>query len=237
MQYELTIIVPLFNEMDCLLHLKDEMNKFLNVALGKVSILFVNDGSTDKSQSIIESICREDSRYHFIQFKENRGLSTALKAGFDHCETTLVGYIDADLQTSPMDFLMLLELIEDCEAVIGIRAKRNDNITKRLSSNVANTVRRWLINDGISDTGCPLKIIKTKNAKDIPFFVGMHRFIPALIQLQGGRIKQIPIQHFPRFAGTAKYTLWNRLIGPFVDALAFRWMKKRYIRYTIVKQG
>jgi hypothetical protein len=90
-----------------------------------------------------------------------------------------------------------------------------------------------MINDGIEDTCCPLKIMETKAARTIPFFNGMHRFIPALIQLQGGTVKQIPVQHFPRIEGTAKYHLWNRLIGPFMDTLAFVWMRKRYIRYEI----
>jgi len=78
-----------------------------------------------------------------------------------------------------------------------------------------------------------LKIMKTAYAKQIPFFTGMHRFLPALVQLQGGRVQQLPVAHFPRFAGTAKYHLLNRLVGPFFDTLAFRWMRSRYIRYGI----
>jgi dolichol-phosphate mannosyltransferase len=92
-----------------------------------------------------------------------------------------------------------------------------------------------MIDDGVADTGCPLKIMRTSAVKSVPFFNGMHRFLPALIQLQGGKVKQIPVQHFPRFAGKSKYNLGNRLIKPFVDALAFRWMKNRYIRYKIAR--
>ena len=90
-----------------------------------------------------------------------------------------------------------------------------------------------MISDGIKDTCCPLKIMKTSFAKEMPFFTGMHRFIPALIQLQGGKVKQVPIAHYPRYAGTSKYHLWNRLIGPFFDTLAFRWIRSRYISYKV----
>ena len=233
----LTIIVPVYNEADCLCELVNEINKFLSCSRVESSVLFVNDGSIDNSQTIIESICQADHRYHFIKFHKNRGLSAALKAGFHHSNSLLIGYIDADLQTSPMDFIKLLEFVPEYDLVTGIRLKRKDRIVKRISSKIANSVRNWMINDGIDDTGCPLKIIKAEYAKTIPFFNGMHRFIPALVQLHGGRVKQLPVEHFPRFAGQPKFNLGNRLIGPFVDAIAFRWMKKRYIRYEIEKQA
>lgn len=233
----LTTLVPIYNERECLPKLVEELNNFIQVSPVETFVYFINDGSTDDSQSIIESISLHDPRYHYIKFTSNQGLSAALKAGFDHCKTALVAYIDADLQTSPMDFLKLLPFIPDYDLVTGIRAKRNDSVVKRLSSLIANSVRRFLINDGIADTGCPLKILKTEYAQAIPFFTGMHRFIPALVQLHGGRVKQVPVQHFPRYAGVAKYNLRNRLIKPFVDTLAFRWIKKRYIHYQIDKEA
>ena len=93
-----------------------------------------------------------------------------------------------------------------------------------------------MIDDGIQDTCCPLKILKTSYAKEIPFFTGMHRFLPALIKLHGGTVKQIPVSHYSRYAGTSKYHLLNRLIGPFFDTLAFRWMRSRYISYKIAEK-
>ncbi|MFV0588715.1 MAG: dolichol-phosphate mannosyltransferase, partial [Bacteroides reticulotermitis] len=87
--------------------------------------------------------------------------------------------------------------------------------------------------DGVQDTGCPLKVLHTDCAKQIPFFTGMHRFLPALVLLQQGRVKQIPVRHFPRTAGKSKYHLRNRLVSPFIDCFAYRWMKKRYINYHI----
>ncbi|MDO9261366.1 MAG: dolichol-phosphate mannosyltransferase, partial [Flavobacteriaceae bacterium] len=148
----------------------------------------------------------------------------------------LVGYIDADLQTSPNDFNLLLEHIGENELVNGVRSNRKDSFVKNMSSLIANSIRRAFTNDGMDDTGCPLKIIKTDYAKKIPMFKGLHRFLPAMILLQNGRVKQIPVQHFPRIAGTAKFGLWNRLIGPLLDCFAYWWMKKRYINYQVAQK-
>jgi len=233
--YQLTVIVPVYNEKESLDQFASEMDKFLEATPVPSKVLFVDDGSTDGSQAIIERICSEKTHYTYLQLAQNCGLSTAVKAGIDACTTKLVGYIDSDIQTTPMDFLHYFEYFPEYAMVNGIRAKRNDKIVKRMSSKIANWFRRTMINDGISDTGCPLKIIQSDVAKRIPFFDGMHRFIPALVQLQGGKVKQIPVQHFPRYAGTAKYHLMNRIKKPFFDTLAFRWMRSRYIRYSIAK--
>jgi hypothetical protein len=117
--------------------------------------------------------------------------------------------------------------------VMGIRASREDSFVKKASSKIANGFRRFMTKDGIEDTGCPLKIMRTDYAKRLPLFNGMHRFLPALILLQNGRVKQIPVRHFPRVAGVSKYNLRNRLVAPFFDCFAYRWMKKRYINYQV----
>jgi dolichol-phosphate mannosyltransferase len=233
--FKLTILVPVFNEAESLDRLHQEMNQFLDQSPVSVSVLFVNDGSSDTSQSIIERIAASDQRYHFIKLAENKGLSTALKAGIEHSQSEWIGYIDADLQTSPLDFINLLKFLPEFDLVAGIRTERKDSIIKKLSSVIANNVRRMIIHDDIEDTGCPLKIGKAKYLKAIPFFKGTHRFLPASFKMVGGSVKQIPVRHFPRLQGQAKYNLANRLVGPFIDALAFRWMQKHYIRYKVDK--
>lgn len=229
----LTIIVPIYNEEESLSSFFEEMDTFLKVSPVETQVLCVNDGSTDNSLQIIKSKIDTSPHYSIVNLDANYGLSSAVKAGIDYCQTSLVGYIDADLQTKPVDFLQYFEWFPEFDMVNGIRAKRQDSLVKRISSKVGNGYRRLMINDGIKDTCCPLKIMKTEFAQNIPFFHGMHRFIPALIQLEGGQIKQLPISHYPRYAGTSKYHLWNRLIGPFFDTLAFRWIRSRYIRYGV----
>ena len=234
--YSLTVIVPVFNEEGCLPRFCEAMDAFFEQAPLPVQALFVNDGSTDNSLPLIKEICRTKPGYSYISLDKNYGLSTAFKAGIDYADSTYIGYIDSDLQTSPLDFLLFFKYLPDYQMVNGIRQKRQDTFVKKMSSVIANGIRRRLIQDGIADTGCPLKIMDAQWAKRIPFFSGMHRFLPALIQLQGGKVKQIPVQHFKRYAGYSKYHLFNRLWGPLQDTFAFRWMRKRYIRYQISEQ-
>ncbi|HCQ72275.1 MAG TPA: dolichol-phosphate mannosyltransferase, partial [Rikenellaceae bacterium] len=170
----------------------------------------------------------------YISFRKNAGLSAAIKAGFDYAFSEYVGYMDADLQTTPDDFNLLLDGMKDHTLMTGYRANRKDTAFKRIQSKIANGFRNMMTHDGAKDTGCPLKIIRTDAAKKIPMFKGMHRFLPALILLQdGGSFGQVPVRHFPRVAGTSKFHLWNRLWGPFADCFAYRWMKPRYINYSV----
>ena len=237
MSYEFTIIVPVYNEEDNLKRVGQELLKYISIASKKTKILFVNDGSLDNSQNLIEEICSDNVDFSFIQFDYNCGLSAALTAGFNNVDTELVGYIDSDLQTSPEDFNLLLAEIDDYDLVTGVRTSRKDSFVKYVSSIIANGIRRSFTHDGMDDTGCPLKVIKTEYAKNIPMFKGLHRFLPAMILLQNGKIKQIPVRHFPRIAGEAKYGLWNRLLGPLMDCFAYLWMKKKYVNYQISKKG
>ena len=234
--YSLTVIVPVFNEEGCLQRFTEAMDAFLEQTPVPTQVLFVNDGSTDDSLNQIKDICHHKIGYSYLSLDRNYGLSTAIKAGIDSIQTTHIGYIDSDLQTSPLDFMLFFEHLAHYDMVIGIRAKRKDTFIKKISSKIANNFRRYMINDGIVDTGCPLKIMDTAYAKRVPFFNGMHRFLPALIQLQGGKVKQLPVQHFERFAGYSKYHLFNRLWGPLNDTFAFRWMRKRYITYGIAEE-
>ena len=237
MPYKFTIVVPVYNEEDNLERVETELSKYLQMASVSTSVLFVNDGSSDNSQTLIENICERNEAFEYILFKENRGLSAAIKAGFDHVDSELVGYIDSDLQTAPEDFNILLEHIDTHELVTGVRSNRKDSFVKNMSSKIANGIRRAFTKDGMDDTGCPLKIIKTDYAKRIPMFRGLHRFLPAMILLQNGRVIQVPVQHFPRIAGTAKFGLWNRLLGPLMDCFAYLWMKKKYINYDVAKSS
>ena len=231
--YDFTIIVPIFNEEDNMSRLEEKLSAFLPTAIVKSCVLFVNDGSTDNSLQRIKECCDRNEAFFYISSSENHGLSTAIKAGFDVVASRYVGYIDGDLQTDPEDFNLLLKYAPEYQLVSGIRAKRKDSTFKRLQSRFANNFRRAMTGDTATDTGCPLKVLQTSYAKRIPFFDGMHRFLPALMNLENGKFKEIPVRHYPRIAGKSKYHLWNRLKGPFLDCFAYRWMKKRYIRYQV----
>lgn len=230
---DLTIIVPVYNEEDCIKNLADALDKFISQTDFRTDVLFVDDGSTDRSLQYIEEACRNRKNFNYISLVRNGGLSVALKCGFDHVKTELIGYIDADLQTTPDDFHKLLAHAGEFDLVLGYREKREDSFVKRLSSRIANAIRKFLLKDEIIDTGCPLKVIRTSFAKKIPFFNGMHRFLPNALMMAGGKVKQVPVRHFRRYAGRPKYHLFNRLTGPFISTLAVWWMQRNYIRYSI----
>ncbi len=232
--YGFTIIVPVYNEVDNMERLEEKLAAYLPACPCKACVLFVDDGSSDGSLAAIEKICSRREHFYYISFLKNAGLSAAVKAGFDYAESEFLGYIDADLQTDPEDFNLLLGEMDGCGMVIGIRADRKDSFFKNAQSKIANGFRRMMTGDGAKDTGCPLKVLRTEVAKRIPMFKGMHRFLPALVLLQEGvSYKQMPVRHYPRIAGKSKYNLLNRLWGPFADCFAYRWMKPRYINYKV----
>lgn len=233
-QYAFTIIVPVYNERENMDRLEETFSRYLSAASRPTCVLFVNDGSTDGSGEALAALCARHEHFYRLSFARNAGLSAAIKAGIDYTESPLVGYIDADLQTTPEDFELLLPLADDNELVTGIRAQRKDTFFKRFQSRFANSFRRMMTHDGATDTGCPLKVMQTPAARRIPFFKGMHRFLPALILLQeGATYREIPVRHFPRTAGASKFHLWNRLVSPFADCFAYRWMRKRAINYRV----
>ena len=236
--YRLTIIVPVYNERENLPRLEEKLSAYLEKSVARPAcVLLVDDGSTDGGSALIEEICSRRPGFYFLRLARNSGLTAALKAGLSACESPLAGYIDADLQTDPDDFDLLLPFADEYALVTGIRTERKDGFVKRASSKIANAWRRLMTRDGVADTGCPLKVIQTAYARKLPLFNGMHRFLPALVQMAGGRVKQVPVRHYPRVAGTAKYHLLNRLWRPFIDCFGFRWMKKRYVDPPIDKTG
>jgi len=237
-QYEFTIIVPVYNEADNIAALEKALGDYLPKCPVKACCLFVDDGSKDPSLSLIKEACGRNPSFHYISFAKNAGLSAAIKAGFDYALSPLVGYMDADLQTTPEDFDLLLKDIGSFSMVCGVRTGRKDTPFKKFQSRFANGFRKMFTHDGATDTGCPLKVLHSDVAKRIPMFKGMHRFFPALVLLQeGGSYKQVPVRHFPRVAGKSKFHLWNRLWGPFADCFAYRWMKNRYINYTVASDS
>ena len=236
-KYDMTILIPVYNEEENMNRLEKEMSGYIGEASIKTCVLFIDDSSSDKSLNHIIEICEKNPHFYYISLKKRGGLSAALKAGIDICNSRYLGYIDADLQTDPKDFDLLLNYADNHELVTGIRKNRKDTWFKICQSKIANGFRRFMTKDGVEDTGCPLKVIHSETAKQIPFFSGMHRFLPALVIMVGGRIKQIPVNHFQRIAGKSKYNLWNRLVAPFVDCFAYRWMKRRFISYEIERDN
>jgi dolichol-phosphate mannosyltransferase len=145
------------------------------------------------------------------------------------------GSLDADLQNDPADIPALVDELErsGAAAVAGYRVERRDSAWKRLQSRIANGVRNRLTCESIRDTGCSLKAFRAEALRVLPLFTGMHRFLPTLVRLHGGRVTEVPVRHRPRRFGSTKYGMWNRVFRAFVDALAVRWMQRRALRYRV----
>ncbi|AVR46243.1 dolichol-phosphate mannosyltransferase [Christiangramia fulva] len=237
MNYEFTIIVPVYNEQECLPELFQKLKDYLQSSSKKSKVLLVDDGSTDGSPAMIKEFCDANEDFHYLLFERNFGKGAALKAAFDHIDTPWLGYLDADLQTYPEDFEILFSLSSKNDLVTGWRKQRKDTLIKRISSKIGNGVRIMFTRDHMHDTGCPLKIIKTSYAKKIPMFKGLQRFLPAMVLLQNGRIAEIEIPHYPRLAGKSKYNFKNRFMGPLIDCFAYVWMRKSYINYNVKEKN
>ena len=229
MQYTFTIVVPVYNEEDNLLRVEKELSNYFKIATVSTSVLFVNDGSKDKSQELIEAICKRNEAFNYISFKENRGLSAAIKAGFDTVKSELVGYIDSDLQTAPEDFNLLLEHSKDYHLVTGVRSNRKDSFVKNMSSKIANGITyEHFTKDGMDDTGCPLKFIHTDYAKRIPMFRGLHRFLPAMIYACNKvKLFKYLCSTFLELQVLLSLDFGIGFLGPLMDCFAYLWMKKK----------
>lgn len=237
MKYDFTIIVPVYNEQDCLEQLFVQLKAYIAEASRKTKVLLVDDGSSDASPEMIKRFCSRNEDFGYLIFEKNFGKGAALKAAFDHTDTPFLGYLDADLQTYPEDFEKLFPYLGEYDLVTGWRRDRKDTYIKRLSSKVGNGVRNLFTKDYMHDTGCPLKVMKTSYAVNIPMFKGLQRFLPAMILLQNGRITEVEIPHYPRLAGKSKYNFRNRFMGPLLDCFAYVWMKKSYINYKVAEKN
>jgi len=234
-QSRISIVIPAYNEEVNLPILMEEIHSVLQKSQIEAEIIFVNDASTDKSLEAMLQLQQSYGMYDVMVLTLNRncGLSTALDAGFHAATSEIIVSIDSDLQNDPADIPKLLQYIPEYDAVIGIRARRNDSFVKRMSSKIANTIRDRFLREKWRDTGCTLKAYKKSYLIKMPLLKGMHRFLPTLLQMHGARVLEVDVNHRARIHGVPKYNLWNRLLGPFMDLLAVRWMKNRHISYSV----
>lgn len=224
----LSVVVPLYNEEGNV----GELHRRIHEAVQKIErpfeIIFIDDGSTDKTLGEARSL----SPLRLIQFRKNFGQTAAFDAGIKAATGEIIITLDGDLQNDPADIPLLLEKIDaGYDVVSGWRFKRKDSLMKRFFSRGANLLRSILVKDGIHDSGCSLKAYRRECFNDLDLFGEMHRFIPALLALDGFRVTEVKVSHHPRIHGVTKYN-WKRAIKGFVDML-FIWFWRKYSHRAI----
>jgi glycosyltransferase involved in cell wall biosynthesis len=228
----LSLVVPAFDEEPNLRPLYERIAAALGAHPGWELVL-VDDGSRDGTARVMRALARADRRVVAVFLARNCGQTAALAAGLREARGSLIATLDADLQNDPADLPLLLARLEGCDAVVGYRLRRRDTLVRRASSRIANWVRNRVSGDRIRDTGCGLKVFRAEALRAIPWFEGMHRFLPTLLRYQGFRVLEAPVGHHPRRAGVSKYGIRNRAWRASKDLLAVRWMRGRMIRSSV----
>jgi glycosyltransferase involved in cell wall biosynthesis len=230
---ELSLVVPVYNERESLRILVEEIGHALTGR--RYEIVAVDDGTSDGSFEELKALKRDHPELHIVAFAANAGQTAAFAAGFRVARGRVIVTLDADLQNDPADIPALVaELAKSgATAVAGYRVDRRDSGWKRLQSRIANGVRNRLNRETIRDTGCSLKAFRADALRELALFNGMHRFLPTLIRMQGGSVREVPVRHRARRYGKTKYGMWNRVFRGLADALAVRWMQRRALRYRV----
>ncbi|MBX7243939.1 MAG: glycosyltransferase family 2 protein [Candidatus Sumerlaeaceae bacterium] len=227
---EISVVLPCYNEVDNI----DEMIAQLCAAIDSTGrtfeIVYVDDASSDGSFEKLQQLQKTMPFLVPVRHKTNFGESAAFLTGFERIRGSIVITMDADLQNDPADIPAMLRHLEaqNADAVCGIRRKRIDSGSKKISSRVANGVRGWILGDGIHDAGCTYRVMKRAAIQQLPGFRALHRFMPTIMKWHGFKVVEMEINHRARTAGVSKYGIGNRLWVGIYDMFAMRWYKRRF---------
>ncbi len=222
---DISVVIPVFNEEKNIKLLYPKLKQVLDSLKKDYEIIFVNDGSTDKTATLLHKICEEDKKVIGIIFRRNFGQTAAISAGFDYAKGEVIVTLDADLQNDPKDIPQLIEKIEEgFDVVSGWRAERKDPfLSRRLPSYISNWLISFFTGVKLHDYGCTLKAYRREIAKDIRLYGEMHRFLPALASWVGASIYEVKVSHRPRKYGKSKYG-FSRINRGFLDLLTVKFL-------------
>lgn len=237
---KLSVVIPVHDEAENVAPLLAEVHGTLK-GHGEYEVIFVNDGSRDDTGERLKAAARHDARLRVLHHRQNCGQSAAMLTGVRAARAPWIVTLDGDGQNDPADIPKLLAARDSAgsapQLVTGRRRHRQDGWFRRLSSRVANAVRGRLLGDDTPDTGCGLKLFSRAAFLALPFFDHMHRFLPALIQRNGGRTVSVEVSHRPRLHGQSHYGLHNRLWVGLVDLAGVMWLKRRARSPVVVEES
>jgi glycosyltransferase involved in cell wall biosynthesis len=228
---QLTVLVPVYNEAGNILPLLAEVEAALT-GLCAFEIVFVDDGSSDATPAELKEALK-NSRVRVLRHKRRAGKSAALVTGFWAARAPWIQTLDGDRQNDPADVARVWKMLNmpapdpALGIVCGVRKRRNDGAIKWISSRIANSVRRSLLRDATTDTGCGFKLIRRDIALKLPFFDGMHRFLPALVRRCGYGTVEVSVEDRARVAGVSKYGFFGRLGAGIFDLFGVFWLIRR----------
>jgi glycosyltransferase involved in cell wall biosynthesis len=221
----LSVVIPLLNEEENIPYLYDELNEVMATIDADYELIFIDDGSTDKSPLLLKELHEKDDHVVVVNFRKNFGQTAAMAAGFDYAKGDVIITMDADLQNDPHDIPLLLEKInEGNDVVTGWRFDRKDAfINRRLPSIIANKIISKTTGVNLHDYGCTLKAFSREVVKNVKLYGEMHRFIPAIASGMGIDFTEVKVNHRPRRFGTSKYGI-SRTIRVVLDLLTVKFL-------------
>lgn len=227
----ISVVVPVCNEEGNAGPLAREIQAAL-ANHAPFEIIFVDDGSTDGTVAELLAQSATIPELRVLRHSKRSGQSAAVHTGIHAARAGWIATLDGDGQNDPADIPLLIEAQrqggERLKLVMGNRkASRKDTWLRKISSSVANSVRRGFLNDDTPDSGCGIKVLHRETFLALPRFDHMHRFLPALFMNAGSDIASVPVRHRPRMRGTSKYGVWNRLWVGIVDLFGVRWLMRR----------
>ncbi len=235
---ELSLFLPVLNEEDNLRPMHEKIRAALD-ALGKTAeVIYVDDGSTDRSLAVLREVADSDDRVRVISLRRNYGQTAAMAAGIDAAKGEILIPMDADLQNDPADIVRLLEkLDEGYDVVSGWRRNRQDKmVSRKIPSMIANKIISWIGDVPLHDYGCSLKAYRRDVLKDVKLYGEMHRFIPIYASWAGARVTEIPVDHHARTMGKSKYGI-SRTVKVIFDLITIKFMAEYHTKPLYVFGG
>jgi dolichol-phosphate mannosyltransferase len=228
---DLSVVVPVQNEEENIQLLIDEIRHALDDVVD-YELIYVNDGSSDSTLDILKRNQAEFPRLRVFSHEQGVGQSTAVRTGVQRARSNVIATLDGDGQNDPADIPSLYRALREnvdvgVVLVNGHRRKRRDSTVKRISSRLANAIRRGLLDDDTPDTGCGLKVFTREAYLAIPFFDHLHRFLPAMMINGGGKVISVDVNHRERERGKSHYGFFDRLWVGIFDLMGVIWLRSR----------
>ncbi|MGO8920631.1 MAG: glycosyltransferase family 2 protein [Stellaceae bacterium] len=228
---ELSVVIPVRNEAPNIAPLVAEIRAALD-GTSEYEIVYVDDGSRDETAAEIRALARDLKHLRLVRHRAGAGQSAAILSGVRAARGDWIATLDGDGQNDPADIPRLLQMARQAPVsppllLAGWRQQRRDSAVKRLSSRLANALRARLLRDGTPDTGCGLKLFRRTLFLELPFFDHCHRFLPALVKRQGGRVVSVAVNHRPRQRGASNYGTLDRLFVGIADVAGVMWLMRR----------